>query len=522
MMALAMVDRLMIQSSLVAMSEPLRGGQEELYSISEIASRRIIYQACGHLAKNNHIRSRIGEVKGRRMNNFRRIPLPILRSRDHGVVVKTILSLFLTFTLLMHSAEVAPNIVVILSDDQGWTDYGFMGHPEIKTPHLDQLAAQSLVFERGYVASPLCRPSLASLLTGRLPYDHRITGNDVDGNRNREALDKPLREKFHQFPSFIRSLTQHGYLTHQSGKWWEGSYQDGGFTHGMTRGERHGDAGLVIGRETMKPVTDFIDMAKAEKKPFCVWYAPFLPHTPHNPPQRLLTKYTRPGRPADVAKYYAMCEWFDETCGTLLSHLDRQGLRENTIVLYICDNGWAATSTNAADPHQKNWKGYALRTKSSPYEMGIRTPIMISWPGRVTPARSSDLAHAIDFFPTIAAATGITAPKELPGINLLDETSRRQRDTVFGVTHSVHNMTPDHPDGTLQYLWCVSGEWKLLLRYHGSDTTEYKNIHLWDQKPVRLYHLKNDPHEKEELSDKHPEIVERLRKKIEAWHPVKP
>jgi len=456
------------------------------------------------------------------MNNFRRIPLPILRSRDHGVVVKTILSLFLTFTLLMHSAEVAPNIVVILSDDQGWTDYGFMGHPEIKTPHLDQLAAQSLVFERGYVASPLCRPSLASLLTGRLPYDHRITGNDVDGNRNREALDKPLREKFHQFPSFIRSLTQHGYLTHQSGKWWEGSYQDGGFTHGMTRGERHGDAGLVIGRETMKPVTDFIDMAKAEKKPFCVWYAPFLPHTPHNPPQRLLTKYTRPGRPADVAKYYAMCEWFDETCGTLLSHLDRQGLRENTIVLYICDNGWAATSTNAADPHQKNWKGYALRTKSSPYEMGIRTPIMISWPGRVTPARSSDLAHAIDFFPTIAAATGITAPKELPGINLLDETSRRQRDTVFGVTHSVHNMTPDHPDGTLQYLWCVSGEWKLLLRYHGSDTTEYKNIHLWDQKPVRLYHLKNDPHEKEELSDKHPEIVERLRKKIEAWHPVKP
>lgn len=437
-------------------------------------------------------------------------------------MVKTILSLFLTFTLLMHSAEVAPNIVVILSDDQGWTDYGFMGHPEIKTPHLDQLAAQSLVFERGYVASPLCRPSLASLLTGRLPYDHRITGNDVDGNRNREALDKPLRDSFHKLPSFIRLLTQKGYLTHQSGKWWEGSYQDGGFTHGMTRGERHGDAGLVIGRETMKPVTDFIDMAKAQKKPFCVWYAPFLPHTPHNPPQRLLTKYTRPGRTADVAKYYAMCEWFDETCGTLLSHLDRQGLRENTIVLYICDNGWAATSTNAADPHQKNWKGYALRTKSSPYEMGIRSPIMISWPGRVTPARSADLAHAIDFFPTIAAATGITAPKELPGINLLDETSRRQRDTVFGVTHSVHNMTPDHPDGTLQYLWCVSGEWKLLLRYHGSDTTEYKNIHLWDQKPVRLYHLKNDPHEKEELSDKHPEIVERLRKKIEAWHPVKP
>ncbi len=435
--------------------------------------------------------------------------------------MKSILAFLLSLTLLLDSAEVTPNVVVILSDDQGWTDYGFMGHPVIKTPHLDKLAAQSIVFERGYVASPLCRPSLASLLTGRLPYDHRITGNDVDGNKNREALDKPLRASFHRFPSFIRGLTQKGYLTHQSGKWWEGSFQDGGFTHGMTRGGRHGDEGLVIGRETMKPVTDFIDMAKEQKKPFCVWYAPFLPHTPHNPPKRLFDKYKRPDRADDVAKYYAMCEWFDETCGELMAHLDRQGLRENTIVLYICDNGWAATSTNAEDPNQKLWKGYALRTKSSPFEMGIRTPIMISWPGRVTPQRAAELAHAIDFFPTIAAATGMETPKELQGLNLLDEKARKARDTVFGVSHSVHNMTPDNPDGTLQYLWCVSGDWKLLVRHHGSDTTEYKNIHVWDKQATRLYNVKDDPHEKNELSDKHPEIVEKLRKKIEAWHPVK-
>lgn len=435
--------------------------------------------------------------------------------------MKSILPFLLSLTLLLNSAEVTPNVVVILSDDQGWTDYGFMRHPVIKTPHLDKLAAQSIVFERGYVASPLCRPSLASLLTGRLPYDHRITGNDVDGNKNREALDQPLRASFHKFPSFIRSLSQKGYLTHQSGKWWEGSFQDGGFTHGMTRGGRHGDEGLVIGRETMKPVTDFIDMAAAQKKPFCVWYAPFLPHTPHNPPKRLFDKYKRPDRADDVAKYYAMCEWFDETCGELMTHLDRQGLRENTIVLYICDNGWAAPSTNAQDPNQKLWKGYALRTKSSPFEMGIRTPIMISWPGHVTPQRAAELAHAIDFFPTIAAATRMETPKELQGINLLDETSRKARDAVFGVSHSVHNMTPDHPDGTLQYLWCISGDWKLLVRYHGSDTTEYKNIHIWDKQATRLYNVKDDPHEKNELSKKHPEIVETLRKKIEAWHAVK-
>jgi arylsulfatase A-like enzyme len=215
-----------------------------------------------------------------------------------------------------------------------------------------------------------------------------------------------------------------------------------------------------------------------------------------------------------------MCEWFDETCGGLLDHLDRQGLRENTIVLYICDNGWAATSTNAADPNQKAWKDYALRSKSSPYEMGIRTPIMVSWPGRLEPARSPYLAHAIDFFPTIAAAAGMKTPDGLRGINLMDEAARKGRDKVFGVAHSVHNMTPGNPDGTLQYRWCVSGDWKLLVRHHGSDTTEYKNIHLWDKQPVRLYNLKDDPHEKSEISAAHPEIVEKLRKEIDAWHPV--
>ena len=390
-----------------------------------------------------------------------------------------------------------PNVVVILSDDQGWTDYGFMGHEDIKTPHLDKLAAQSVVFERGYVAAPLCRPSLASMVTGRYPFDHGITGNDVDGNNNRAALDVPLRDAFNK----------------------------GGFTHGMThgdpkRGGRHGDAGLVIGREGLKPISDFLDLAVTEKKPFLLWYAPFLPHTPHNPPRRLLDKYSSPGRPADVARYFAMCGWFDETCGDLLGQLDRRGLSKNTLVIYLCDNGWAATSTNAADPNQKLWKGYALRSKSSPYETGIRTPIMLSWPGRIEPGRSQDLAHAIDLFPTIAAATGIAAPPDLPGIDLLDAKARQERDTVFGVCHSVHNMTPGNPDGTLQYLWCISGDWKLLLRHDGEDTTDYKNIHLWDKQPARLYHLKDDPNEKNELSSAHPEIVEKLRKKTEAWHPV--
>ena len=418
-----------------------------------------------------------------------------------------------------------PNIVFILSDDQAWTDYGFMGHPEIQTPNLDALADQSLVFGRGYVAAPLCRPSLASMLTGLYPSRHGITGNDVDGRNKRAELDIPVREQFHALQSFVRMLTKNGYLAHQSGKWWEGSWQDGAFTHGMThgdpgRGGRHGDQGLAIGRKSMQPIKEFIDLAIGKQQPFLTWYAPFLPHTPHNPPAALLKKYTVAGRPADAAKYYAMCEWFDQTCGELLNYLDEKKIRKNTLVIYICDNGWAATSTNRDDPAQKLWKGYAQRSKSSPFEKGIRTPIMLSWPGQVKAGRVQDLAHAIDLFPTIAAATGLQVAGKLPGINLLDPQARTKRKRVFGVCHSVYNMTPGNPDGTLQYLWCVEAEWKLLLRYKGLDTTRYRQLHIWDNLPVRLYNLKRDPHETNELSAMHPEIVKRLRRAIQAWHPV--
>ncbi len=423
------------------------------------------------------------------------------------------------------SAAAGPNVVLIIGDDQGWTDYRFMGHGEIKTPHLDRLAKRSLVFRRGYVASPLCRPSLASIVTGLYPHQHGVTGNDVDGPNERAKLDVPVREAFHRKPSLIKALVAGGYVAHQSGKWWEGSFSDGGFTHGMTlgdpkRGGRHGDAGLSIGRSGMEPVTDFIDGAAAARKPFFVWYAPFLPHTPHNPPKRLQAKYTQADRPADVARYFAMCEWFDETCGQLLDHLDRKRLTENTIVVYICDNGWAARSTNAHDPNQKQWGTFALRSKGSPFEMGVRTPIMISWPARVKAAGVDDLAQSIDLFPTLATACGIKPPADLPGVDLLDEQARAGRRTVFGSMHSIHNMTVGNPDDTLQYRWCINDRWKLLIRHAGTDTTKYRNVHSWDREPVRLYDLSDDPHERNNLASRHAEVVEQLADRINAWHSV--
>ncbi|MFN3168476.1 MAG: sulfatase-like hydrolase/transferase [Phycisphaeraceae bacterium] len=414
-----------------------------------------------------------------------------------------------------------PNIVLIISDDQAWSDYGFMGHDAIQTPNLDALAKRSLVFERGYVTSPLCRPSLASMVTGLYPHQHGVTGNDVDGMRDRAALSAKVTEQFHKHPSMIKTLVANGYLAHQSGKWWEGSYQDGGFTHGMThgdpkRGGRHGDAGLLIGRRpadaprnsegsdipgAMKPIADFMDHAIKEDKPFFVWYAPFLPHTPHNPPKRLLDKYAQDGRAMDVAKYYAMCEWFDETCGALVKLVDDRDLRENTVFLYVCDNGWAATSTNADDPNQKQWGGFALKSKGSPFENGIRTPIMVSWPGKVQPGKSDDLAQSIDLFPTAMAAAGLDAPEGLPGLNLMDREATSARKTIFGATHAIHNMTPGDPDATLQYQWTIEGDWKLIVRRDGENKTSYARVHDWDTVEARLFNLAKDPYEKKNLLD---------------------
>tara|TARA_Y100000588_G_scaffold372804_1_gene445872 strand:- start:2633 stop:4165 length:1533 start_codon:yes stop_codon:yes gene_type:complete len=424
-----------------------------------------------------------------------------------------------------------PNIVLIISDDQAWSDYGFMGHLDIKTPHLDRLAANSLRFDRGYVASSLCRPSLASMVTGRFPAKNGITANDTAGGMfiinekeetillrgKREVLDKPVRDRYHALPSFVRELSENGYLTHQSGKWWEGSYQDGGFTHGMTEGERHGDKGLVIGREGMQPIEEFVDHALEREEPFFLWYAPFLPHTPHDPPARLLQKYQKNGRAEDVAKYYAMIEWFDETCGELAGMLEAKGIVENTVVIYICDNGWAPASTTGDWPREQALKGYAMRSKATPYENGIRTPVLVSWPGVVEPRQVDDFAHSIDLFPTIAALGGFEVPEVLLGINLLDPKAVQERKTIFGSLHSTHNMKLDNPNQTLQYHWCIEGDWKLILRYQGEDTTHYKSIHSWDTAPYRLFNLSEDPGEKNDLAVARLDIVKRLRKRIEDW-----
>jgi uncharacterized sulfatase len=395
-----------------------------------------------------------------------------------------------------------PNIVMIVSDDQGWGDFGFMGHPVIKTPHLDRLAAESAVFPNGYVPTSLCRASLATILTGRYAHQHKICCNDPPKGVDRSAM-LPFIKDAVTVPARIGEM---GYASLQTGKWWEGHYNNGGFTDGMTedRGRgRHGDAGLVIGRQTMKPVFDFLDSCAEGGRPFFVWYAPMMPHEPHNPPERLLAKYRAEGRDERLAKYYAMCEWFDETCGQLLRHLDDKNLRENTIVVFAVDNGWIQET----GPAKRTRGNFAPRSKLSPYDGGLRTPVMIRWPGRTKAGRYDDLVSTIDLAPTMLTACGLPQNAELPGMSLLEVAAGRgrlPRDAVFGEIYEHTAVDVDKPALSLTHRWVREGEWKLI-RF---DQPE---------KAPELYHVSQDPHEERDLAKEQPDRVARLSKLVDEW-----
>ena len=432
-----------------------------------------------------------------------------------GRVVLPTLFVLLLGPSVARSIAASPNVLMIVSDDQAWTDYGFMGHTRIQTPRLDQLAAESAVFTRGYVPTSLCRPSLATLMTGLYPHQHGTTGNDPDiapmkrSQRNPTylRLNREYIDRFTEHVSLPRLLGEQGYVSLQTGKWWEGDFANGGFTAGMThgdpqRGGRHGDAGLTIGREGLQPVFDFIEAH--ETQPWFVWYAPFLPHSPHTPPERLFEKYRGEGISDHVARYDAMCEWFDETCGELLDYLQANDLEQETLVVYVTDNGWIQ------DPDSPR---YGPRSKRSPNEGGIRTPIMLRWPGHIEPARYDDtLVSSIDLFPTICAATGTAAPGGLPGVDLLevcDHDGRCERDTVYGEIFE-HDMPDiDDPAAGLMFRWVISGRWKLIAPADAQAASE-------------LYDLESDPHEERDLAGEHVDVVAELTGKLNEWWAPEP
>ena len=287
----------------------------------------------------------------------------------------------------------------------------------------------------------------------------------------------------------------------QTGKSWEGHYSNGGFTHGLSDKGRHGDAGLVIGRQTLQPIYDFIEAGG--EQPFFVWYAPMMPHEPHTPPERILRKYLVEGHNEKLARYWAMCEWFDETCGALLGWLDKKDLRRNTLVAFVVDNGWIQET----GPSQTTRGWFAPKSKLSPYDGGVRTPILLRWPGLVKPGRYGDLVSSIDLAPTFLSACGLKPDERMPGLNLLDCAGGRMklnRDAVFGEIFLHTSVDLEKPERNLTHRWMRQGDWKLIVPVQPPAAPE-------------LYNLASDPQEKTALAAQETQRVDQLLKVLNAW-----
>ncbi|MCE9531903.1 MAG: sulfatase [Planctomycetes bacterium] len=413
--------------------------------------------------------------------------------------ISVALTLFLLGANSLQGAE-KPNVLMIVGDDWGWPDFGFMGSKDVQTPHLNKLAKESAVFPNGYVPTSLCRASLATLLTGQFAHQHKICCNDPPNGVDRAEMLPFLKNS----PTIPRLLKDASYHSFQTGKFWEGHFSNGAFTDGMTTKGRHGEEGLVIGRQTLKPIFNFIE---AGKDPWFIWYAPMMPHSPHNPPERLLKKYTKEGRDPRLAAYYAMCEWTDETIGELLQYLADKKLAENTIILFVVDNGWIQSQGPVKVGDQ-----FLTRSKNTPYDGGVRTPVILKWPGKTKPGRYDDLVSTVDLAPTLLEACGVAIPKAIAGISLLDPATGKgklKRDAVFGEIYLHTAKTLDNPAINLTHRWVRSGDWKLILPA-GGKTVE-----------PELYNLKDDPFETKDVALNNAVIITRLTTlMIESWNPV--
>lgn len=462
--------------------------------------------------------------------------------------------LYLAGLLIVTSATVAfaqkpPNVVLIISDDQTYTDFGFMGTDDVLTPNLDRLAEKSARFVNGYVPSSVCRPSLVSILTGLYPHQHGIyfnhpppgfgalTKSPEIGKAEFDAFREQAASLIRSRPTIPRRLAAAGYRCFQTGKYWEGHWRNAGFTEGMTTAKPasgakygnkilangdvvahgNGDHGLSIGRESMQPIYDFID--DCNDTPFLVWYAPFLPHTPHDSPQKFYDLYREKSQISEhQIPYYAAISQFDETVGDLVKFVEMRGLSDNTIFVFVVDNGWEPDAARYR-PASREWD-HTKRSKRAPFDAGLRTPILIRWDGHTKSASHQAPVSSIDILPTILAATGFARGSDgFPGRNLWssatgEETLDSNR-AVFGAIYPGDASSLGHPERDVAHRWIRKGNLKLITTHKQGASQSWGNYLAGDA----LFDVVTDPTESQNLIGEREfeTAIVNLRRDLNEW-----
>lgn len=389
-----------------------------------------------------------------------------------------------------------PNILLILSDDQGWGDLSVHGNPLLPTPNLDRLAADSVEFTRFHV-SPVCAPTRASLLTGR--YHLRCGVHGVTGGRETmRASEMTLAEallpagygtallgKWHlgeNFPYVPHAQGFEEFIGFRTGHWYD--YWDPKFER---NGKPHQLKGYVTESLTGEAIR-YIDERRRE--PFFLYMAYNVPHSPFQVPERYWSRFRDlAGVSRETAAAYALTACLDDQVGRLLRHLDERKLAEDTIVLFLGDNG----------PNTDRFTGGLRGRKGSVYEGGTRSPLLVRWPGRLKAGKKVDrIAAHIDVFPTLLDLAGVERPKgpALDGVTLrpLLEGDGHDWPERMLFTHGEPARNP----GAL---------------YPGAARTQRFNL----VNGRELYDVAADPGETKNVADAYPERAAELKAAYEAW-----
>jgi arylsulfatase A-like enzyme len=398
-----------------------------------------------------------------------------------------------------------PNVVFILTDDQGWGDVGIHGNDRIRTPNMDRIAREGVQFTQFHV-QPVCAPTRACLLTGR--YNYRTGVVDTYLGRAMMHGDEV---------TIAEMLSTAGYRTGIFGKWHLGDNyplraMDQGFQEAVViRGGGLGQPSDVPGGGSYtdpvllrngKPerfkgyCTDvYTDealrfMESNRSRPFFLYLPTNAPHTPLEVPERYVEPYRKMGLDDVTAKIYGMVENVDENTGRVLAKLRELDLERDTIVVFMTDNG----------PQQKGrFNGGMRGLKGTVYQGGIRVPCFLRWPRMVKPGGAIDrLAAHIDFAPTILEACGVEAPRgvRMDGRSLMP---------------LVRGGGQPWRDRTLFFQW-----------HRGDEPEPFRACAARDQRwklvnGSELYDLEKDPAEASDVAAQHPEIVARLRRQYEEW-----
>ncbi|TWT70072.1 sulfatase family protein [Crateriforma conspicua] len=426
------------------------------------------------------------------------------------------------------NASEPPNVVFIFADDLGWGDLSCYGQSRIKTPNLDRLARQGTLFTQFYVAGSVCSPSRTGIMTGQNPARHRIFGHLANRQSNqRRGIPDALDPNAPTLPDMLKDA---GYVTAHFGKWHLGNVSPDQYGVDVFRTDKFcnvagkqvidiwsAEARPVCAANILDATLDFIREQADAPEPFYVnaWFSD--PHATLNPsPDQLdrVKNLAPQGVPfPGVAQiYYACVLEMDRQIGRFMDQLEQLGVADRTLILFSSDNGPEDFQIRNAAHSGVGSSGPFRGRKRSIYEGGIRTPLIVRWPGHVPAGKvnRTSVISGLDFLPSLAAIAGQSADAIVGGDGeAMDDVwlgANRQRRTpcfwewryrVFG-----------HPANMPPQLAVRDGDFKLLVNPDGGR--------------VELYDLASDPGEQDNVAANHPDVVQRLTQMVLQWNKTLP